>query len=101
MSVERVDYSTEEDYQQALAWEQEQTRQWEQDQYCNDQSMEINSSNDAVFARLMRAMRENASRIKALPIGVTNDEWFAATARRSRIEKMLHDLVIKEARQTA
>ena len=32
MSVERVDYSTEEDYQQALAWEQEQMRQWEQEE---------------------------------------------------------------------
>lgn len=32
MAVERVDYSTEEEYQQALAWEQEQMRQWEQEE---------------------------------------------------------------------
>lgn len=60
------------------------------------QAMVRNYSTDAVFARLMKATRENAARIKGLPIGITNDEWFAAVARRNQLECMLHDLMILE-----
>ena len=51
---------------------------------------------DAVFARLMKAMRQNELRILACPVGVTNDRWFAATSRRKQLEQILHDLTIEE-----
>jgi len=51
---------------------------------------------DAVFARLMKAMRQNELRILACAVGVTNDRWFAATSRRRQLEQMLHDLTIEE-----
>lgn len=67
MGVERVDYSTENEYRQALAAEEEQERRWAEEQWAEKEAQERQAEDEA--EREHGASVDSAGGDKRNPVG--------------------------------